>query len=269
MKPLVTARASEKLRAQYRALLLEEWTRLTLEQVLSLLWEEIRASAERVKESWVASLQPRPGQSSGLELNDAVVQRIRSFSEFLASPGLPPMPTQFPARKQGKLPAQAERSWTFLTLEGLANLAGDVGLFRDTQSVLFLTALNYLLPSLQDQGWQAEHDCLLHAMDAHLWLAWRDQPSHLYYLSSQMMAYLEQRELRDRLLLASFRLTPPEDHAFLTKAQQYWSNLMEEGRQKEAIKFLFSLRHQALPSHQEEIEAMIDYTMENRQEQPA
>lgn len=255
---------------RYRKLLLGEWTGETLEAVLLLLWDEIRRSAEGRTESWIDALRPKPVKSVLRHgFNRDVLTRIRWFSDILPGPRFPAVPTSFAGKRRGQAPGQAERSWTFLVLQALAAVRGDVGLFCDTQSLLFLADLHFLLPSLKEQGYQPEHDCLLNAMYMHLWLVWREDRPQLLYLGSQLMDCLGQGGLRDRMLLESFRLTPAEDHTFLTKAQDYWSNLVEERRLKEAMDFLFSVRERSLPSHREEIEQMVELTMGGRQEQPA
>jgi hypothetical protein len=232
------------------------------EEVLSLLWDEIRESAESLKESWVRCLKPREGRITGRDFDQTVSARIREFRELFPNPHLPSMPKIFSEDRSGKILGQVERSWTFLILFSLVKIDGQVGLFFDTQSLLFFSNLHYLLPSLKELHYGAEHNCLLNAMYMHLF-TWGHQPGHLFYLGAQLMDYLGKRRARDRMLLESFRLTSPEDHVYLTMIQNYWSNLVEEGRHKEARVFLSSLEGKTLPSHQEEIERMVQYTEES------
>ena len=267
MKPSLTVSSSARLRSRYRKLLLGDWSRDTLEAVLQLLWDLVRDSAEGMTEPWIEVLRPRPRRARTFDPD--VLSRIRAFADLLPDPGFPAVPASLPAGRPGEGPRQAERSWTFLVLQSLAAVRGDVALLGDTQSLLFFADLHFLLPGLKEQGCGPEHDCLLNALDMHLWLVWRDEPPQLLYLRSQLMDYLGQGGRRDRMLLESFRLTPPEDHTFLTKAQDYWSNLVEERRLKEAMDFLFTVRERSLPSHREEIGQMVDFTLGQRQEQPA
>jgi hypothetical protein len=269
MKPSLTVLSSERLCNRYRELLLEEWTRDTLEAVLLLLWDEIRESAEKGNETWIDALRPKQGRFTSRDFNQEVIDRIRKFSDILPDAGFPTMPASFSEKRSSKALKQAERSWTFLILQSLATIKGDADLFCDTQSLLFFSDLHFLLPNLKEQGCDSEHDCLLNAMYMHIWLVWREERPQLLYLGSQLRDYLGQRGMRDRMLLESFKLTPPEDHTFLTKAQDHWSNLIEERRLKEAIDFLFSVRERSLPSHREEIDQMVDYTMANHHDQPA
>lgn len=240
-----------------------------LETVLQLLWDEIRESAEKGHKAWVNALRPKQGRYTSRDFNQGVIDRIREFSDILPDAGLPIMPSSFSEKRSVKGLIHAERSWTFLILQSLATIEGNAGLFCDTQALLFFSDLHFLLPNLKEQGCDSEHDCLLNAMYMHLWLVWRNEHPQLLYLGSQLMDYLGQKDIRDRMLLESFYLTSPEDHTFLTKAQDLWSNLIEERRLKEAMNFLFLVKGRSLPSQREEIDQMVDYTMSNRQEQPA
>ena len=47
-----------------------------------------------------------------------------------------------------------------------------------------------------------------------------------------------------------------DDHSFLTKAQEYWMELIDLKRYSEAEEFLFSLRW-SLPNQQDEIREMV------------
>ena len=60
----------------------------------------------------------------------------------------------------------------------------------------------------------------------------------------------------DRYMLA-FRFTSPEDHSYLTKAQEYWSELLDQAKFKEAEDFLFSLHWWSLPTQQDEVRDMV------------
>jgi hypothetical protein len=231
------------------------------EETLSLLWDEVRDSAVSLESSWVRLLRPKQRRLTGSEHDRTVIARIREFRAAFPNPNLPPMPRLFSQARSGKILAQAERSWAFLVLQSLGKIDGETGLLLDTQSLLFFANLHYLLPNLKEQKYTSEHDCLVNAMYMHLF-AWAHLPSHLYYLGGQLMDYLGKRKARDRMLLESLRLTSPEDHAYLTTVQDYWSNLIEERRYTEGNAFLSALKNQGLPSQRGEIDRMLQYTEE-------
>ncbi len=147
-----------------------------------------------------------------------------------------------------------------MILQALAKLEGEPGLFQDMQSLLFLCAAHFLLAQLQQQGLTAEHDCLICAMYIHTLLVWRAHPAHLLHLQSVLMDHLGNNERRLELLDMSFLLTPVQDHAYLTRATAYWSELMDLGRYEQAWYFLVKLARQAPDSCQEEIAGMMSET---------
>ena len=142
----------------------------------------------------------------------------------------------------------------------MAKLEGATGLFADLQSLLFLCSAHFLLPKLQQQRLTAEHDCLVCAMYVHTLLVWKTLPAHMLDLQNVLMEHLGNAERQLVLLDMSFHLTPPEDHAYLTRATACWSALMDQRRYKEAERFLFSLMRHAPDSCQEEIGEMLSET---------
>src|SRR4029077_7246518 len=107
----------------------------------------------------------------------------------------------------------------------------------------------------------AEHDCLVCAMYVHTLLVWKTMPAHMLHLQNVLMDHLGNPERQLELLDMSFLLTPPEDHAYLTRATAYWSALMDLGRYETARTFLFSLMRHAPDSCQEEIRDMLEETI--------
>ncbi len=159
---------------------------------------------------------------------------------------------------------QAEKTWAYLALQALTGLDGDVGLLRDTQSLLFLCAVHHLLPQLRTQKLIAEHDFLIRAMYVHTLLAWRDSPEHLFYLQSVLMGYLGNEDRRLELLDLSLRLTPLDDHSHLTKAYALWCALLDHGQHKKALDLLLFLTKVSPPSYTDEITGMIAETLHLR-----
>lgn len=131
-----------------------------------------------------------------------------------------------------------------------------MSLFHDVQALGFQAALHYLLPELRDKH-AGEHALLLRALVLFAAACETADPAHAAYLRSQIQGYLGRIEERLETLLASVRLTPPEDHSYLTKAQEYWSELLDLNRYSEAEEFLFTLHWRSLPQQRDEIRAMI------------
>ena len=170
------------------------------------------------------------------------------------------MPSRFPETKSSPFAVQTERACAYLMLQARARLEGATGLFADAQSLLFLCSAHFLLPELQRQQLTAVHDCLVCAMYVHTLLVWKTLPTHMFDLQNVLMDHLGNAERELSLLDMSFHLTPPEDHAYLTRATACWAARMDLRRYKEAERFLFSLMRHAPDSCQEEIGEMLSET---------
>lgn len=244
----------------YQGLLRADWSRETLSEALQLLHKVIARSLRPASCSWQRALTLGPGKKSARDYDAHVLTRIRDLSLVLRESSVPAMPEGFPAGRPSRLAAQTEQTWAYLTLQAMARLEGAIGFFADLQSLLYLCAVHFLLPQLQQHGLAAEHDCLACAMYVHTFLVWKSAPAHLFDLQEALMDYLGDTEQQLRLLDYSFLLTAPEDHAYLTRATAYWSALMEQGRHDEAWRFLRSLARQAPDSCQEEVQEMLAET---------
>jgi hypothetical protein len=247
---------------RYRELLRADWSRETLDALFSLLSKLLARSMKSSSVSWQDVLAINcTAKKSAKELNQHVLDRIRSLSLVFTEPAVPVMPSAFPTNRPSRLSALAEQAWTILTIQALVNLEGATGLFADSQSLLFLCSAHFLLPQLQQRGLIAERDCLVCAMYIHTVLVWRTQPVHYLYLQSVLMDQLGEQERRLELLDQSFQMTPPDDHSYLTKATAYWSELMDLRRYEKASSFLFFLTKHAPDSCQEEIKDMLSETL--------
>lgn len=251
--------ASKENVARYHSLLTKEWTKRTLEEVLLLLWAEIGESGQVEDLPFRAVLKPETGKPVRRELNQDVVNTIRTFTSFFEHRTVPemPRPEALSDVRRSRAVAQAETTWTYLILHTLASLRGATGFFLDTQSLLFLTAVHSLLPSLKESGQQSAHDCLVNALYMHTFTAWTEQPEHFFYLQGVLMDYLGNEKETEESLRRSLELTPPEDDSYLTKVQDYWYALLDRDKTGEAWSFLLSVYRKAPPSYLEELEEMM------------
>jgi hypothetical protein len=255
----IEVRAPDREFALYKTLVDSDWNKSTQEGVLALLWEVIAESVSSSKYEFASVLKFPPEKETGKELNQEIIERIRCLSEVFTEPCIPTIPSSFSTRKT-KVISLTEKTWTYLMLPSMVRLKGDTGFFLDLQSMLYLAAVHYLLPLLDKQEFQAEHDCLLNAMYVHTILAWRGQPPHLFYLQSALMGHLGEDRRRLELLDLALALTPVSDHSYLTKANAYWIELLELGDREAAMVFLLNLNRIAPISYQDEIREMIEET---------
>ncbi len=245
----------------YQRLLRSDWNEKTLDGALSLLGRLFMASVPaRLTNGWSSVLNCNPPKTSGTELNQHVIDRLRDLAEVFHEESIPEMPRVFSTTRTRSI-AQAEKTWACLIVQAQTSLVGDTGIFLDTQSLLFWCAIYCLLPKLKRQGLQAEHDCLVNAMYVHSLLAWRSQPAQLFYLQSALMSYLGNEQRRIELLQISLDLTPIEDHSHLTRATALWAELMNLGDRQKALSFLLRISKIAPPAYEEELEEMLSETL--------
>jgi hypothetical protein len=259
VNPVVSTAA---LRKRYNALLVSPWKRSTLEQVLTLLWEEITTSERPLKVSFQEALYPDRNRLGKNGYNREALDAIADFRRHFDGNGIiPKMPTELPNGKASKLLARAETTWTYLILPSLAKLSGESGFFADTLSLLFLVTIDFLLPELRQHGHEREHACVINALYMHTHITWTLDPerqAHHFFLQAVLMDYLGRRRLRQENLLQSLQLTPLEDHSFLTKVQAYVFSLLDAGEARSARNFLLDLYRRAPQEYLAEIGEMLE-----------
>jgi hypothetical protein len=261
MKPTLKISALRPDIEDYRKALKSDYTKETLRSVLSLLWKLIAESANPSTFEWQKVLAYPPKAAAKRGLNQHIIAQIRQASEVLRDDRIPAIPATIPNIRSDNLVTQAEQVCAYLSLQLLARLTGETEMFADLQSLLFLCAVEELLPNLKKRNFLTEHDCLVNALFVHTILVWRENPSHLCYLQSVLMDYLEQYSSMLDLRRQSLRLTDVEDHSYLTKAQALWSDLMDLGKHKDAYSLLLDLIRYSPQSYQPEIEDMLAATV--------
>lgn len=253
---MITVQAGPSQIAEYQRLLVSEWKKSFPDEVLALLWSSV-APAASAEDSLRRLLDPATNGVFPVEYVMGLAQRIGDASRFAALQAeLPPLPKDFEAKRFSRPAWQAHRLAVYLTLPAHVSLSGDVAFFRDVQSLAFQAALHFVLPALASKH-PSEHALLLHTCALFPLEYHAIDPGHFYYLTSMVHGYLGHSEERLRFLYASFRVTRPEEHSFLTKAEELWAELLDLGRYEEAEKFLFSLHWWCLPSQQDEVRLMI------------
>ena len=255
---MIRVRSTPEQVATYRRLLTSDWKSQFADEVLQLLWSLIGGRPASDDVELLPLLDPQSNGAFSTAGFAVVLPRIAEATKFLLSRvDLPELPLEYSlAKRPSKLVRQAIHLSTYLTLQAHATVSGDANFFMDVQSLAFQAAIHFALPSLRDRH-PVEHSILLHAaaLFPYEYLAF-DQ-SHFCYMTSMVHDYLGNSDERLRLLHDSFRLTPRDDHSFLTKAQEYWTELLDHDRDAEAEDFLFALHWRSLPSQRDEIRQMI------------
>jgi hypothetical protein len=245
--------------SQYQSILVSEWKKNLPDAVLSLLWNVV--ALERPgdgNEPLLALLDPDRPTAFPTNHFRAIVTQIGDATGFVRLPKLPALPIApyEPPRKMSKSVWVANRLTTYLTLSAHARVEGDLGFFVDVQALAFQAALQFALPEVRERH-PAEHSILLHSAALFAIGYSTHEFSHYAYMISRIHDYLGNHDQSLESLYASFRFTSPHDHSFLTKAQAFWSELLDRKKFKEAEEFLFSLHWWSLPTQQEEVREMM------------
>lgn len=252
---------NQPARERYQQLLREEWDEATADKAIDIL-RQILADTP-----WVARLD---------QLAETLM--ARSFWPLLdllsdplheALPPLPPADTPLPDPQGDPHIHRAYRAMVYLLLPTKPGMFGAFApalllpaavptppLIRDVQSVLFQSTVFEVLPVLQDAS-RPVHDLLVHGLHAHALLFWRHQPAQQQLLFGLLYDYLKDREHSTAALERSFTLTPVQSHDFLTRAQLYWSHLIETGQRQAAEQFVLTLYRQVPPEHLAEVATWI------------
>jgi hypothetical protein len=253
----IAIRATAATIARYKGLLSGEWTKSLPHDVLDLLWSSVTG---RPTTGHFAPLFRLLDPSATIFPGDyfhSIVDRITEGTKFIRRAELPEMDAAYrPTQKPVAAVWQANRLVTWLTLPAHVKVTGDTTFFANVQSLAFQAALHVTLPALAEKH-PADHALLLHACVLFSLGQSACDPAHDAYMMAQIYGYLGEEERRLRSLYAAFRFTAPQDHSYLTKAQEFWTELLDANRNDEAEQFLFSLHWWCLPNQQEEVRAMI------------
>jgi len=243
---------------KYRSLLLADWKKGFADEVLDLLWEIVSKKGIAEEENaLIQILDPKNTSSFPAQFFREVLASFSGGWKFVRAANLPDLPSNYePPVRMTKDVWLACKLSTYLALRALATVEGDVAFLADVQSLAFQAAIHVVLPGLRAKQ-PVEHSILLHSITLFSVGYWVVDPGHCAYMMSELYDYLNDKDTRLESLAASFRFTSPNDHSYLTKAQEYWSELLDRGKFEEAEQFLFSLHLQSLPDQQQEVQEMI------------
>jgi hypothetical protein len=252
--------------AEYKRLLASDWKRDFPDKVLRLLWSIVGDNRARPDGALLDGLlNPEESNRFPTDVFQGVLQRISELDKLIPLRRLPTLPSQLSIHKSvSKHTWHAARLSTYLTLAAHVPLSGNVELLIDAQALAFQAAIHFVLPGLK-RRYPGEHSILLHSASLFPMQYVGYDVAHCLYMLSMIYDYVGDAALRLRYLSGAFRATSPDDHSFLTKAQEYSSALLDNGQNDAALSFLFELQRESLPAHQDEIREMIRVTVESIQ----
>lgn len=264
MRRTIDLKTKPTLVSRYKSLLREEWDGL-LDSALRLLDDQLRLSGLAVVWPWQAN--GKVGATGHvLRIPDGLSDELIPWLRRLHSPEWPSIP-------EVKLDEQAYANTSHyrtairvavgLTLQAQFEFCGEDGLFRDTQSLVYLGTVYELLPKLKsahDSDLHDMHDLLVNVLAYHCTFIWRNDTAHQQFLLGILAGYTNNEELEGKSLLASFHLIDPCAHDYLTKAQACLFHFLEHRRYDTAKSFLLGVCRQAPQESLAELREMLDDT---------
>jgi hypothetical protein len=242
----------------YKELLVSDWTKSLPNEVVSLLWTSLgRDETVRETSPLCQILDPNEASVFPLDFFQSIVVRISDGTSFIRLAGLPDLPAKYiPAKTPSVVARRANRLATYLTLPAHLPIAGNTGFLMDVLALGFQAAIHFVLPELRKKH-EAEHSILLHSAVLFCVGYSAYDPAHYAYMMSMIHGYLGDENHRLQSLFAAFRFTSPQDHSYLTKAQEVWTELLDQDRLDEAESFLLALHRWSTPAEQDEAREMV------------
>lgn len=247
---------------QYKKLLTSAWSLETVKDSCLLMADFLKSSGLPLSYST---------NSAKMNWEKNILPYLHLISSQVNEAQLPMVPDKLPQRKsttnlyKHHLVSEAAYNLAFPLSIGEVNyphmkLEGDVDFLKDLKSLIFLLVSNYVLPELTKARMTEERDFLIWVLFLQALITWHDQPAHQNYLFAVLFDKLGWSSLYRWHLQNAFKLTSSEEHDYLTKAQAYWSVLIDEELFSEAEDFVLRLLRNAREEHFEEIKAMVALT---------
>jgi len=254
---MVTVHAKADSIAAYQALLTSDWTKSLTQKVLALLWKILSTDASAETSLIWQLLNPSNAKGFSAEQFRAISSRIQDGTRFIRLANVPPVDIgRLGEKRNSLLLIQARQLAAYLTLQAHTQVLDRADFLLDVQALGFQAAIHFVLPELRERN-EPEYSLLLNAAILFAVGNSANDFAHSSYMLAMIHGHLGDQEQRLRSLLASFRCTSPEDHSYLTKAQEVWTELLEQDKRAEAEDFLLDLNRSSLPSHQEEVREMV------------
>jgi hypothetical protein len=260
----IKLRANKKHKKIYREILSSKWSQKTIVDCFSLINDFLNTSEYPVGYSEVRT---------SIKIEQLISQELSSYLSPLSSLSanvLPKSPTRIPKRRakdkieKHNLTNEAIYDLSFplplSLLDKDVKVIGDLDFLRDIQSLTFIMTTEYLIPQLGKMN--EEKNYVIFVLFIHALVSWHDNPSHQNYLLSILFDELGIKELHRICLYNAFKLTSPDEHDYLTKAQSYWSALIDEELYEEARHFVITLLRTSKQEHLEEIEEILALTFQ-------
>ncbi len=272
--------AISSLKEQYRKLLSTVWSPGTVRDALDLADAFLNASPAPLGFSTFLRAIGKSGKEKSHQLSDFFVPSrflnyLKELSIQINGGNIPALPERMPKRKSPAKIKESERVFEIIynlsfpafserMNESLGPPKRNIAFFRDIQSLLFFLTAEYILPEMRKKRMKEESDFASLIMFSHCLICWHKNPAHQNQLLSVLFNALGFQEAATERLYNAFRLTAPDEHDYLTKAQAYWTALMDAREFDKAEEFVLRLLRRSPEEHFEELKEIVELNFELR-----
>jgi hypothetical protein len=273
----IQIRADKDLRERYRRLLRADWELSDVERCCAVLVSLLETGGMRVSFRDSDDEASETGRTDIFQVPSHFSESLQDFLDRANARALggdeprEPLPKRRSRERRAlaDLVIRASFHLVFPDLMpqagvGRPQVVGDVGIYRDTQSLLFNIAIFELLPSLRAARMAEEEEWLIQILLAHSLIVWQANPSHQQSLRALVFEYLGDVEGSEQALRLAVALTPIGEPDRAAKVQSLWALLTSNGRWREATELLLSEYRAGPESQLEEIRDLLDLTYEGR-----
>jgi len=260
--------SNTKLVDEYRRLLTHDWDNASFEAMIDLVNRQLPRTIDAAVLAFDGTLfDPWLNQHEPIVVSEKLRALLDAYSPALlgayTTSLLPALPSRmrFPSGKnQKKLFERIIHVSALLVLPARRRLDGNIELFLDSLSLLYLAASHILCPKLEEQELREEKALLANAMWLHCQTAWITELSHQQYLLACLFHFMNLHDQEQIALKNAFFLTDASDHDFLSKAQAVWDSLLQQKRSEDARAFILQATRRAPETALAELSEMLGDT---------
>lgn len=240
--------------AEYRHLLLHDWTLDAFQRILSLARHTLLLTGLAYRLPWEQPHPPRVEQTPTLlpvpaVASDSIADYIASRNrDLLAQQPAKQAPTAEPPPLWAQLAEEARIHFAVADLQ-FGEPQGPViddttGFYRDVRSLLFRCSIHALFPVLRSNDPRFA-ESLASAMSMWARYEWDDAPSHRHTLLAELYDVMGFPDPALEFRQAALAMTSPAAHEYLTSAQALVFDLVDRGRFEDAELALLAVARRA------------------------
>ncbi len=268
INPPLQLTSNSQLADEYRRLLRRDWDHAAFEAMIALVNRQLPPPTDAASLAFDGTLfDPRHNPHEPIVVNEQLHALLSAYSPALlgayTTSLLPNLPSEIRLPKEKTPKKLSERAFhvsALLVLPARRRLEGNVELFLDSLSLLYLAASHFLCPKLKENDLREQKALLANAMWLHCQTVWVTELPHQQYLLACLFHFLDLHDQEQIALKNAFFLTETGDHDFLSKAQAVWDCLLQQKRPEDARTFILQATRRAAETALVELSEMLGDT---------